>query len=110
MSGIVHRYVRRLIAWAKAPSDEEVTQHEVLAKLARRKRLARNVRNALLTEQRCAEWQGLRADDAKMLIEDVKAIGAADSHISPGSVIRLVEWLTPCTFVRPPKGDDEVAA
>jgi hypothetical protein len=109
MSGIAHRYVRRLIAWAKTPSDEEVAQQEVLAGLARRKRLARNVRNALLTEKRYPEWQGLRADDAEALIEDIRAIGAADPFISSGSVQRLIDWLAPCTFVRP-KGDDEVAA
>lgn len=100
---IIHRYARRLIAWASQPSDEEIARQAEEAKLARRRRLSRNVRNALLRENRYPEWIGLNAEDAANLIEDVRAIGAADPIISQEMVDRLVAFLQPCTFVAPPK-------
>src|SRR4051794_703550 len=95
---IVHRYVRRFIVWCSKPSDEEAAQRARDAKLAHRKRLARNVRNALWSGQHYAEWRGLNREDAENLIEDVRAIAAEDAMIPQAAVDRLVEFLLPATY------------
>jgi hypothetical protein len=100
--GTVHKYVRRLIVWAQTYSDEELAQHNAAAKDIRRTKLARRARNALLTGKYYEEFIGLRAEDAENLIDDVKAIGAADPFIRQESVDQLVKYLTPSTHMRAP--------
>lgn len=107
MSGIIHRYVRRAVLWAQTPSDEELARREAAAKASRRQRLARNVRNALLTDKHYAEWQGLNAEDAANLIHDVRLIGLSDPMISGEAIDRLVRYLEMCLPARSPNSNDE---